>query len=76
MPRILWTRSTSPTVPDGPEDFAFSFQLPTNVQGTPLPHSYATAHIGFNADVTYQVTVDLFRKGLRRHERLVYYETQ
>jgi hypothetical protein len=71
MPRIIWTHPESGTVPEGPMDFPFSFQLPTMVQGTEtrLPHSYAAVHIGLSAHVTYSLRVDLFRKGLRRHER-------
>jgi hypothetical protein len=71
MPRIIWTRPESGTVPEGPMNFSFSFQLPTCAQGTDirLPHSYAAQHIGLSAHVTYTLRVDLFRKGFRRHER-------
>ncbi|CAG7850620.1 SubName: Full=Uncharacterized protein {ECO:0000313/EMBL:CCA72175.1} [Serendipita indica DSM 11827] len=68
MTEVLWTRSDGSACPDTPQDFSFSFRIPTNVH-PPLPHSYATVHPGLNADVTYYVKVDLFRKGLRRHER-------
>jgi hypothetical protein len=71
MPRIIWTRPESGTVPEEPMNFPFYFQLPACAQGTNirLPHSYAVEHIGLSANVTYSLRVDLFRKGLRRHER-------
>ncbi|CAG8624672.1 13295_t:CDS:2, partial [Acaulospora colombiana] len=72
--QVLWTRPESATCsPEAPSTFPFSFPLPTYIQGSDirLPHSYATIHPGLNGDVTYQVRVDLYRKGLRRHERYV-----
>lgn len=71
MPQILWSRSENATAPEESTSFLFSFQLPTYAQETSirLPHSYAASHTGLSAEVTYELRVDLFRKGLRRHER-------
>ncbi|PVG02407.1 hypothetical protein CPB86DRAFT_780351 [Serendipita vermifera] len=71
--QVLWTRPENATSsPEAPAKFPFSFTIPTYIEGSDIrmPHSYATIHPGLNGDVTYQVRVDLYRKGLRRHERL------
>ncbi|KAG8824345.1 hypothetical protein FRC17_009127 [Serendipita sp. 399] len=70
---VLWTRPDSGTLSsDDPSDFTFSFPIPTHIKGSnsPLPHSYATLHPGLTANAVYFVSVDLYRKGLRRHERI------
>ena len=69
--QVLWTRENDVAVPREPTEFSFSFPIPTTIQGTNvrMPHSYATMHTGLGADVTFTVRVDVFKKGLRRHER-------
>ncbi|KAG8758111.1 hypothetical protein FRC14_000735 [Serendipita sp. 396] len=71
---VLWTRPTENGTVQSEEsnEFTFSFPIPTYIKDSniPMPHSYATLHPGLNANVTYNLTVDLFRKGLRRHERI------
>ena len=53
--------------------FPFSFPLPSYMRSTntPLPPSYATAMPGLAAECRYTIRVDMYRKGLRRHEKCV-----
>lgn len=48
----------------------FSIPFPSFVNGgtSPLPPSYAAWSPAFSAEIRYCVKVDIFRKGLRRHE--------
>ncbi|KAI0306758.1 hypothetical protein B0F90DRAFT_1808376 [Multifurca ochricompacta] len=52
------------------ECFPFSIPFPSFVKGgtSPLPPSCATWSSTFSSEVEYCVTVDVYRKGLRRHE--------
>ncbi|KIM31384.1 hypothetical protein M408DRAFT_327612 [Serendipita vermifera MAFF 305830] len=70
--KVLWTKSENSSTPEEPKELSFSFPFPVNAVGTNirLPHSYATVHATLSADVTYHFRVDVFKKGLRRHERL------
>ncbi|KAI0038644.1 hypothetical protein FA95DRAFT_1529052 [Auriscalpium vulgare] len=50
--------------------FTFSIPFPTFVSGelSPLPPSYMAWSPGLSVETTYTLKLDVFRKGLRRHE--------
>jgi len=52
----------------------FSIPFPSFVNGgtSPLPPSYAAWSPAFSTDIRYCVRVDIFRKGLRRHELRIF----
>ncbi|KAH9060059.1 hypothetical protein EDB87DRAFT_1618339 [Lactarius vividus] len=52
------------------EFLPFSIPFPSFVKGgtSPLPPSYSAWSPAFSAEIRYCVKVDIFRKGLRRHE--------
>jgi len=66
----IWTLPNP--LPSGTR-FPFSFPLPTCMRTTtaPLPPSYATVMPGLAAECRYTIRVDMYRKGLRRHETFV-----
>ena len=68
--QVLWARTEGQASPEEPEEFLFSFPIPTRtIEGdVALPHSYAVSHPGMRAKVAYHVRVDIVKKGLRRHE--------
>jgi len=56
------------------EWFPFSIPFPSSVKGgtSPLPPSSAAWSPAFSAEIRYCVKVDVFRKGLRRHELRIF----
>ncbi|THH10988.1 hypothetical protein EW146_g8197 [Bondarzewia mesenterica] len=50
--------------------YTFSIPFPSYVKGgmSPLPPSYAVWTPGVSCDVSYVLKIDVFRKGMRRHE--------
>jgi len=56
------------------EWFPFSIPFPSFVKGgtSPLPPSSAAWSPAFSAEIRYCVKVDIFRKGLRRHELRIF----
>ncbi|KAF8275227.1 hypothetical protein EI94DRAFT_1560422 [Lactarius quietus] len=53
----------------------FSIPVPSFVKGgtSPLPPSYTAWSPGFSAEIRYCVKIDIFRKGLRRHELRIFH---
>ncbi|KAI0664965.1 hypothetical protein C8Q70DRAFT_22650 [Cubamyces menziesii] len=53
-------------------EHSFALQFPHYIErGTePLPPSYTVFQPGVTTEITYQLRVDVVRKGLRRHEKL------
>ena len=52
-------------------EHSFALQFPHYIErGTePLPPSYTVFQPGVTTEITYQLRVDVVRKGLRRHEK-------
>ena len=78
---VLHTLNTIWKFPDplpSQSRFSFSFPLPSHIRSTttPLPPSYATVMPGLAAECRYTVRVDMYRKGLRRHETYVSYQSR
>ena len=78
---VLYTLNTmwkvSDPLPSQPR-FSFSFTLPPHIRSTttPLPPSYTTTMPGLAAECRYTIRVDLYRKGLHRHETYVSYQSR
>ncbi|OJT08684.1 hypothetical protein TRAPUB_410 [Trametes pubescens] len=53
-------------------EFPFAPQFPPFIEdgSDPLPPSYTVFQPGVTTEISYQVRVDIIRKGLRRHEKL------
>ena len=71
------SQDTSLDMPEGmtffPTDVPLDLTVPfpTNMKGfedVPLPPTYGVWSPGFNCEVAYILKVDIYRKGLRRHE--------
>jgi Arrestin (or S-antigen), N-terminal domain len=70
--QTLFDSSSGEQVPKDGARYAFSFALPSYVDGgsDPLPPSFSTVRMGLAAEVTYFIKVDLIRKGkFRQNER-------
>ncbi|EJF65713.1 hypothetical protein BD309DRAFT_879131 [Dichomitus squalens] len=54
-------------------EFPFAIQFPTYLDGQhdPLPPSYTVYQPGISTEIHYSFRVDISRKGMRRHEKLV-----
>lgn len=52
-------------------EFPFAPQFPHFVEdgSDPLPPSYTVFQPGVTTEISYQIRVDIVRKGLRRHEK-------
>ncbi|KAI0781095.1 hypothetical protein BD413DRAFT_20835 [Trametes elegans] len=68
---VLFTASSGSTAAVSGEH-PFSLQFPHYVAGgtDPLPPSYTVYQPGVSTEISYQLRVDVVRKGLRRHEKL------
>ncbi|KAI0316740.1 hypothetical protein OF83DRAFT_1193364 [Amylostereum chailletii] len=75
--RTIVSETASLDMPTGtdffPTDAPFTFNLsfPIVVQGTEdilLPPTYGSWAPGFSCEITYALKIDVYRKGLRRHE--------
>ncbi|TDL27251.1 hypothetical protein BD410DRAFT_761961 [Rickenella mellea] len=61
-----------PSHPNASAQYSFSLPFPTYVSGKNylLPPTCSIYHPGITCDITYELRIDLTRKGMRRHETI------